>query len=84
MRRLGFYFLQGVLLAVPVAATIYVVARLFQAIDSIIPVEVPGLGILTLLVLLTLLGFLGTTIIAQPIMAYFFLVLSLSLDSSQK
>lgn len=65
------YFLQGVLLTVPVAATLYVVYRLFNFIDGIIPVDVPGLGILTLLVTLTLLGMLGNTIIAQPIMSYF-------------
>lgn len=71
LRRIGFYFLQGVLLAVPVAATVYVVVRLFQAIDSIVPYDIPGLGILTLFVVLTMLGFLGSTIIAAPIVSYF-------------
>ncbi|MDA9563389.1 DUF502 domain-containing protein [Flavobacteriales bacterium] len=70
-KRIGSYFLQGVLLAVPVAATIYVVIKMFLAIDSIIPFEIPGLGLLALFITLTLLGFLGTTIIAQPIMYYF-------------
>ncbi|MBL4653234.1 MAG: DUF502 domain-containing protein [Flavobacteriales bacterium] len=71
LKRFGAYFLQGVLLAAPVAATIYVVYKLFTAIDSIIPFDVPGLGLLALILLLTLLGFFGTTIIAVPVMAYF-------------
>ena len=71
IRRFVSYFLQGVLLAVPVAATIYVVYKLFTAIDNILPFDIPGLGIIVLIMFLTLLGFLGTTIIADPIMAYF-------------
>ena len=71
IRRFGSYFLQGVLLAVPIAATIYVVYKLFTAIDNILPFDIPGLGIIVLIIFLTLLGFLGTTIIADPIMAYF-------------
>jgi uncharacterized membrane protein len=67
---IGFFF-QGILLTVPLAATIYVVYRLFVAIDGIIPVDIPGLGLLTLLVLISLLGFLGTTFIAQPVIFYF-------------
>lgn len=70
-KKLAGYFLQGILLATPVAATIYVVFSLFQFIDGIIPVDIPGLGVLILLILITLLGFLGTTIIAQPIILYF-------------
>jgi uncharacterized membrane protein len=71
LKKFGSYLLQGVLLAVPVAATVYVVYKLFAAIDSIIPFDIPGLGLLVLIAILTLLGFLGTTIIADPVMAYF-------------
>lgn len=70
-QKLAGYFLQGVLLIVPVAATAYVVYSLFTFIDGLIPVEVPGLGLLILLVIITLLGFLGSSFIAQPFIAYF-------------
>ena len=65
MKRLLAYFLQGLLYTLPIAATIYVVIEAIVLIDGIIPSEVPGLGILILIVLVTLVGFLGSTIIVQ-------------------
>ena len=65
------YFLQGLLYTVPIAITIYIIYQLFLSIDDIIPVDKPGLGILILFSGITVLGFLGSTIIAQPIIAYF-------------
>lgn len=70
-QKLVGYFFQGILLSVPAAATVYVVYRLFQAIDGIIPIDIPGLGLVTLIVIITFLGFIGSTIIAQPIIYYF-------------
>ena len=71
LNRLISYFLQGILLSVPVAATVYVIYRLFVFIDGIIPLDIPGLGLVSLVVIITSFGFLGNTIIAQPIISYF-------------
>lgn len=60
------YFLQGVLLLVPVAATMYVIVNAFLYIDGIIPLDIPGLGLLTLLVVITLFGVLTSTVLVQP------------------
>lgn len=67
MKRLLAYFLQGLLYTIPIAATIYVVYQAIVFIDGIIPVKVPGLGILILLITITLIGMLGSTIIVKQI-----------------
>ncbi|MGD1846437.1 MAG: DUF502 domain-containing protein [Salibacteraceae bacterium] len=81
-KKLGSYLLQGILLTVPFAVTVYVIYRLFDLIDGLFrdylpeeiggfPVRLPGLGFLTLLILLTLFGALGSALIAQPFIRLF-------------
>ena len=60
------YFLQGLLLISPIAITIFVIYRGFEYLDGLFPFRFPGLGILVVLIGITLIGFLGSTIIAQP------------------
>jgi uncharacterized membrane protein len=60
------YFVRGIVFLVPVAATAYVVIQAFIYIDGIIPYDVPGLGLLTLVATLTLFGVLASTVLAQP------------------
>ena len=75
MKKLGSYFLQGVLLVAPVAIVIYILYSVFVTVDGwlsynlepLIGVKIPGLGILILFVSLTLLGFLGQTALIDPI-----------------
>ncbi len=87
MNRLLKYLLQGILLVVPLAITVVVIIKILSWIDNIIPDNfipltlpvvgetsvgsIPGIGILTLLLSLTVLGFLGNTFIAEPFMNYF-------------
>lgn len=65
------YFFQGLLYTVPLAVTIYVIYKLLNLIDKIIPFDTPGLGFLLLIGSITALGVLGSSIIAQPIIKYF-------------
>ena len=44
------YFFRGLLLVVPVAILIYVLYQTLTYLDGLIPIEIPGLGLLTLLV----------------------------------
>ncbi|MGB0167130.1 MAG: DUF502 domain-containing protein, partial [Luteibaculum sp.] len=62
---------RGILLTVPLVLTAYILISAFEYIDGIFGFDETGLGILTFLVVLTALGFLGSTFIAQPIMKYF-------------
>ena len=62
------YFIRGLILLVPAAATVFVIVQAFIYIDGIIPYEVPGLGILTLIITLTLFGALASTVLARPML----------------
>jgi uncharacterized membrane protein len=61
------YFFRGLLLVVPVAILVYVLYNSLTYLDSLIPIEIPGLGLLTLIVGLTVFGWLGSTFLYQPI-----------------
>jgi len=66
-RRIIGYFIKGILLVVPTFVLIYVVYALFGFLDGLIPTKIPGLGLLILLSAITLLGFIGSNLITQPI-----------------
>jgi uncharacterized membrane protein len=77
MKKLTSYFLQGLLYSAPLGITIYVIYLVFVFSDGILkPVienylkfPVPGLGILLMVILITLIGIIGQTVIAQPFKA---------------
>jgi uncharacterized membrane protein len=77
LSKLGAYFLQGVLILAPVSITAYILYLMFDFIDELLPsiipweIKIPGLGLLILLTLVTLIGFLGNTIIAVPFKNWF-------------
>jgi uncharacterized membrane protein len=54
------YFLQGLFYTVPISATLYVITSSVIMLDSIINLDIPGLGILVILLAVTLIGYLGT------------------------
>ena len=74
MKKIGTYFLQGLVFIAPIAITIYILFFIFTFVDGLLQdyleswlkLNIPGLGILVILFLLTLLGFVGSTIIARP------------------
>ncbi len=70
MKQLFNYFLNGLLLVLPVAATYIVLAYAIIVVDGIIPIPIPGVGLLVVLTITTLLGYLGRNVIAQPILKY--------------
>lgn len=61
------YFFRGLLLLVPATVIIWALWRVLAYLDSIIPMDIPGLGILILLAIITVAGWLGSTIIFQPL-----------------
>jgi len=61
------YFFRGLLLVVPVAILVYVLYNSLTYLDGLIPIEIPGLGLLSLIVGLTVFGWLGSTFLYQPI-----------------
>ncbi len=66
-RRLAGYFLRGLALSVPVAVTLYVAWWVLATVDRWIPVPIPGLGVVIVAALITLIGALGSTLITRGI-----------------
>ena len=74
-RRLVNYFLQGLLYIAPIGLTIYIIYALFYFVDGLLStliqdlfdIYIPGLGFIAILILITLLGYIGQTVIAQPV-----------------
>ena len=71
MKKIINYFLQGILYIVPIFVTLYVVYWAFNKIDGILPFQFPGLGLIVIIALITLIGFAGSVIITSPINSFF-------------
>lgn len=75
MKNLLNYLIEGTLYVAPLGITVYIIYSLFTFIDNLligqinnfIGIKIPGLGFLTLLVFLVIIGLIGRTIIAQPL-----------------
>ncbi|MEM9674976.1 MAG: DUF502 domain-containing protein [Bacteroidota bacterium] len=66
-RSLATYFFRGLLFVVPVALTIYLIVVSIRWLDSLIGISIPGLGLLTILASITLIGYLASTLLAAPL-----------------
>lgn len=66
-KRIFGYFLRGLLFVVPFFLTGYIIVLTVQFLDNIIPVNIPGLGILVMLVFVTLVGYLTSIFITKSI-----------------
>ena len=75
MKYFQSYFLKGLLYIVPIAAVVGVLVYSYILLNGIIGFMLPGnwkyLGIIPLIVIITLIGYVGSAIIASPINALF-------------
>lgn len=83
MKKLLNFFLQGLLFVVPIVVTGWVLIRAILWIDGLLPfqipidlpgtheVEIPGLGLLTIFLFITLMGYIGSRYIRNPLFSYF-------------
>jgi len=65
MKRITRYFLEGLLVLLPLVATIYVIYAIFKKIDSIYEFTIPGMGFLLTIVTITIVGFISSNFIAR-------------------
>jgi uncharacterized membrane protein len=83
MKKLIGFFIQGIIYTVPISITFFVLYNIFDFIDrgtkSIISfifgtdnsiISLPGLGILSLVIIITFVGYIGKFVIAKPIFEY--------------
>jgi len=79
MKKLINYLLQGLIYLAPLGITAYIIYATFTFVDGLsqkfiarfFDIKIPGLGLLSLLIFLIFVGFLGRTIIAQPLKKVF-------------
>ncbi len=79
MKKLVNYLLQGILYIAPLGITTYIIYSVFTFMDGLLQEqlikffgkEIPGLGVLTLLLFLMFIGFIGQTFIADPLKLLF-------------
>jgi len=69
--RLVTYFFRGLLFVVPFALTIYIIFESLEWIDGLIPIDIPGLGLVIILSAITFLGFIASFFITRPVFEYF-------------
>jgi uncharacterized membrane protein len=66
-KNIGNYFLQGLLLVAPLAITLFVIYKLLDFIDSLLPLNIPGLGLIIIFGSISFIGFAGAILIKRPI-----------------
>jgi uncharacterized membrane protein len=82
MKKILNYFLQGLLFVVPIAVTLWVIFKSILWIDSLLPfqipikipkfpdIEIPGLGLLTIFVFVSIIGYISMNYIKNPLISY--------------
>lgn len=76
-RHMVNYFFQGLLFIGPIAITIYAIwvtfvwidGLLYKYIEQYLGVTIPGLGLLSILAVITLVGFIGSSFLFRPVAA---------------
>ena len=71
MKKIINYFLQGLLYIVPISATIFVVIYTLNKIADILPIKNSILSLVVFFALVTVIGMIGSRLIASPFNALF-------------
>lgn len=74
MKKLADYLIQGIILIAPLGITIYIIVVGFQFLDGLLnnlisrylDIDIPGLGVLAILILLVLVGVFAQTVLTKP------------------
>lgn len=70
INRLILYFFRGLLLIIPLGATLYLISLVLVKIDGFISLSIPGLGMLIVVASITLLGYIGTTLFVKSVFGF--------------
>lgn len=66
MKNIFRYFLNGLLITAPFTLTVWIVVAIIDWLNSMFDLGIPGLGILLMIVMLTLVGFIGSSFFVRP------------------
>lgn len=68
MKRLTKFFFEGLLVLVPLVATVYVIYVIFMKIDSIFRFTIPGMGFLVTVLTITIVGFISSNFLTKKLL----------------
>lgn len=71
MSGLTKYFVRGMVYLLPISLTIYIVYSLITWLNELLHIGIPGVGLLIAVVMITILGYLGSLLISSPLIAGF-------------
>jgi uncharacterized membrane protein len=67
VKRLVGYFVRGCLVLVPAGLTFYILFAILRTIDQLLPIGIPGVGLLLTLILVTLVGVLTSNVVGRSV-----------------
>ena len=70
MKSLINYFLKGLLVFVPAALTVFAIVYIFTTLDGLLGLEIPGLGLVITILLITLIGFLASNFLGKKFFTF--------------
>lgn len=62
------HFLRGLLFLIPIALTLYIISAMVIWLDNLIPINIPGLGLLTVLLVTTGFGYLANNMFSKTLL----------------
>jgi uncharacterized membrane protein len=68
MKDLIGYFFRGALVLLPIVTTVYIVWLILKTVDSLLPVGVPGAGIVLTIGIVTFVGFLTSNVLGRTVL----------------
>src|SRR5262245_15949995 len=71
MKRVVNWFLQGLVFLTPIVVTIWFFVATFRAVDGWLGLSIPGVGVLLVLLVVTLLGFLLSNFLTRGVLSIF-------------
>ena len=79
MKILIKYFLQGLMLIAPIGLSLYIIYAIFMFIEELMSktmanlfdVDIPGVGLVTFILVVVFIGIIGQTFIARPFRFFF-------------
>ncbi|MCC6722849.1 MAG: DUF502 domain-containing protein [Bacteroidia bacterium] len=71
LKSIAAYFIRGLLIIAPIAITFALIKWALEFLDKILPMSIPGLGIIIMLFAITITGYLGTKLFSKPLFEWF-------------
>ncbi|GGK62886.1 DUF502 domain-containing protein [Rufibacter glacialis] len=68
MKKLLRYFLNGFLIVAPISLTVYIIVAVINWLDDLFWLKFPGVGLLLIVALVTMVGFIGSSFFVKPLL----------------